>query len=114
MRDELVKRYPFLGQVPPDAPLGLDTPLPMPADVAVSWDGLGNLIPVLRSEPMGKPVPKESAGTGDDTAQADNDDAENQPETPVDDGSAEAVHCLTWGDVVCDTPIRSAQSLMQI
>lgn len=114
MRDELVKRYPYLAQVPPDAPHGLDTPLPMPADVKVSWDGLGNLIPVLRSEPMGNPVARESAGSVDDMAQEDDEDSDNAPEKAVDDGSAEAEHLLTWGDVVCATPIvQRAQWLKQ-
>lgn len=44
MRDIILERYPYLGKPPPDAPEGLDTPLP-PAP-KISYVGLGNLIPV--------------------------------------------------------------------
>lgn len=44
VREELLKRYPHLATVPPDAPNGADTPLPPPP--AISWDGVGNLVPV--------------------------------------------------------------------
>ncbi|KAJ7183163.1 hypothetical protein C8R46DRAFT_1066110 [Mycena filopes] len=44
VRQILLERYPYLGQVPDDAPLGLDTPLPPPPQV--SWNDLGTVIPV--------------------------------------------------------------------
>ncbi|KAH8118115.1 eta DNA polymerase [Phellopilus nigrolimitatus] len=44
VRDTLLKRYPFLAQLPSDAPNGLDTPLPPPP--RISCLGLGNLVPV--------------------------------------------------------------------
>lgn len=44
VRDLLLERYPYLAQPPPDAPQGLDTPVPPPP--RISCVGLGNLIPV--------------------------------------------------------------------
>ena len=44
VRDEIIKRYPQLTQVPPDAPNGIDSALPPPPPV--SWDGLGTLVPI--------------------------------------------------------------------
>ncbi|KAJ7671608.1 hypothetical protein DFH06DRAFT_120201 [Mycena polygramma] len=52
VRQILLERYPYLAQVPDDAPLGLDTPLPSPPQV--DWDQLGTLIPIdpaLEEEP---------------------------------------------------------------
>ena len=40
----MLERYPHLSQLPPNAPDGLDTPLP-PAP-PIDWDGRGILIPV--------------------------------------------------------------------
>ena len=37
-------RYPYLADVPPDAPDGLDTALPPAPEI--SWEGRGNLIPI--------------------------------------------------------------------
>ncbi|OBZ72407.1 N-acetyltransferase eso1 [Grifola frondosa] len=44
IRETILERYPYLAQVPPDAPNGADSPLPPPPPI--SWDGLGNIIPV--------------------------------------------------------------------
>ncbi|KAJ7758864.1 hypothetical protein DFH07DRAFT_884500 [Mycena maculata] len=44
VRQILLERYPYLAQVPDDAPLGLDTPLPPPPQV--SWQQLGTIIPM--------------------------------------------------------------------
>lgn len=44
VRAELLARYPYLAEVPPDAPDGLDTVLPPAPEI--SWGGRGNLIPV--------------------------------------------------------------------
>ena len=43
VREVLLQRYPYLAQVPDEAPAGVDTPLPPPPPI--SWDGLGSLIP---------------------------------------------------------------------
>ena len=45
VREELLRRYPHLASVPPDAPNGLDTPLPPPPPI--SWDGKGTVVPVV-------------------------------------------------------------------
>jgi len=42
----LLERFPYLGQVPEDAPNGLDTPLPVVPPNAITWDELGTVIPV--------------------------------------------------------------------
>lgn len=44
MRDIILERYPYLAKPPPDAPEGLDTPLP-PAP-KISFVDKGNLIPI--------------------------------------------------------------------
>ncbi|EJD06732.1 eta DNA polymerase [Fomitiporia mediterranea MF3/22] len=44
VRDELLKRYPYLSEPPVDSPSGPDTPLPPPP--RISYIGLGNLIPI--------------------------------------------------------------------
>lgn len=101
VRDLLVKRYPHLGQVPPDAPLGLDTPLPKSGDIGISWDGLGNLIPILRSEPLtrtsqveqsGNTVAQESRGVNEEAEIGLPGNAESEP--------AAEPHENTWSDVV--------------
>ncbi|GAA6014594.1 hypothetical protein JCM11491_000162 [Sporobolomyces phaffii] len=48
VRARILERYPLVGTVPPESPLGLDTPLPLPHEVgiaSVDWDELGNLVP---------------------------------------------------------------------
>ncbi|TFK91388.1 DNA/RNA polymerase [Polyporus arcularius HHB13444] len=44
VREEILKRYPYLATVPPDAPNGLDSPLPPPPPI--SWEGRGTIVPV--------------------------------------------------------------------
>ncbi|KAI0067378.1 DNA/RNA polymerase [Artomyces pyxidatus] len=44
VRKEILQRYPYLAQVPPDAPHGLDTVLPPPPPI--SWENLGIIIPI--------------------------------------------------------------------
>jgi DNA polymerase eta len=44
VRAELLARYPYLSQVPPDAPHGLDTVLPPPPPIL--WENRGILIPI--------------------------------------------------------------------
>jgi hypothetical protein len=65
VRAELLARYPYLGEVPPDAPSGLDTVLPPPPP-AISWEGCGILIPIT-------PPPEDQAGPGIHT-EGDDDD----------------------------------------
>jgi DNA polymerase eta len=48
IREKLLERYPYLAQVPADAPDGIDSPLPPPPPI--KWDGLGSVVPVSPSE----------------------------------------------------------------
>lgn len=88
MREEILRRYPYLAEVPPDAPSGKDTPLPPPPPI--SWDGLGTVIPV--NPPPKDEDEKEPAGEDGDT---------EVPEEVVDE--LEGVHeddgATTWHDV---------------
>lgn len=69
--------------MPPNAPHGLDTPLPPPDGISISWAGLGNLVPILRSEPLSKPTTEKMI----------------KPD-PVSADSLENSHELTWGEIV--------------
>jgi DNA polymerase eta len=64
VRAELVARYPYLGEVPADAPNGLDTVLPPPPPI--SWEGRGILIPVT-------PPSEDQAGSTGAHAEDDDD-----------------------------------------
>ena len=44
----LLERFPYLAQVPPDAPQGLDSPLPPPPPI--DWNKLGELVPLHPTE----------------------------------------------------------------
>ncbi|KAG2147629.1 hypothetical protein DEU56DRAFT_130884 [Suillus clintonianus] len=48
VREKLLERFPYLAQVPADAPNGTDSPLPPPPPI--NWDDLGVVIPVSLSE----------------------------------------------------------------
>ncbi|KZT57954.1 DNA/RNA polymerase [Calocera cornea HHB12733] len=48
VREELLKRYPYLAQVPADAPEGMDSPLP--AAPVIDWAGKGHVLPVREGE----------------------------------------------------------------
>ncbi|EKM58471.1 uncharacterized protein PHACADRAFT_140428 [Phanerochaete carnosa HHB-10118-sp] len=85
VREEILSRYPYLAEVPPDAPFGKDTPLPPPPPI--SWDGLGTVIPV-------NPPREEKKDTNDEEG---NEDAIHE------DADEEGVHeddaSATWHDV---------------
>lgn len=69
MKAAIISRYPHVAQPPPDAPQGLDTPLPEPPSIL--WDSLGNLIPVSPppeipppgEDPPGPAIPGSSSNT---------------------------------------------------
>ncbi|KAF7312150.1 DNA polymerase eta [Mycena indigotica] len=48
VRQILLHRYPYLGQVPEDAPLGPDTPLPSPPQDSM-WHEMSTIIPITPS-----------------------------------------------------------------
>jgi len=47
VREKLLERYPYLAQVPANAPDGTDSPLPPPPPI--NWDDLGSVVPVSPS-----------------------------------------------------------------
>jgi hypothetical protein len=102
IRDLLLQRYPYLSQVPPDAAFGLDTPLPKPSGVDISWSGLGNLIPILDSEPLARVSLAEGSAAGHAVTQdpVQIEEAEVGLPENVQTESAEAPHEMTWADVV--------------
>ena len=52
VREILLQRYPYLATVPPNAPEGVDTPLPPPPPIP--WDDLGWVIPINPPPPSGQ------------------------------------------------------------
>lgn len=89
VREIILQTYPHLAQVPVDAPDGIDTPLPMPPQV--SWECLGNLIPVNPPPPSkGKETPEETTGAA----------SGNNEHPSTKEGQAEFEESpLTWHDV---------------
>lgn len=77
----MLQRYPYLSKVPPGAPNGVDTPLPPPP--AISWEGLGNLIPVNPSLPPSDDKPAESQ-------RSENEDTRPPPDGGVGSTSKES------------------------
>ena len=59
VREEILKRYPYLATVPADAPNGKDTPLP-PAP-SINWKDLGTVIPINPPPPSKPPTTEASA-----------------------------------------------------
>jgi DNA polymerase eta len=58
-----LERYSHLLNVPPDAAGGLDSPLPAPQPI--SWDELGNLVPIPNQFSEGIADPSGSQGCGE-------------------------------------------------
>lgn len=82
--------------MPPNAPHGLDTPLPPPDGISISWAGLGNLVPILRSEPLSKPTTEKMIKPDPVSADASDDETPSNPGAD----SLENSHELTWGEIV--------------
>ncbi|KAG8934775.1 DNA-directed DNA polymerase eta rad30 [Tulasnella sp. 417] len=83
VKKAILDRFPHLGSPPPDSPLGLDTPLPPPPDI--SWEGLGNLVPINPKNPDEKEEPP--APDASTSAQ------------PADPEETDDNHVITWQDV---------------
>lgn len=94
VREELLKRYPHLAVVPPDAPNGVDSPLPPPPPI--SWDGLATVVPVNppKEPPKERALPAE--GALDTTAE---DQKSNASEPSDDEKVVEDDTLTTWHDV---------------
>lgn len=109
VREEILKRYPYLAEVPPDAPQGKDSPLPPPPPI--SWDALGTLIPVNPRPPP--PPPPESSDTQDEPSRPDESAGEPSvvpesstpaPEETIPEATNESIsdedeNSRTWHDV---------------
>ncbi|KAH9057824.1 DNA/RNA polymerase [Lactarius vividus] len=72
VRAELLARYPYLSQVPADAPHGLDTTLPPPPQMSLGKHGI--LIPV-------DPLPLEDSDSAHKVREYVNADEEDEPRT---------------------------------
>ena len=99
VKEELLKRYPHLATVPPDAPNGIDTPLPPPPPIM--WGGLGTVVPV--NPPNRNPEKQDSAKEKQSGTPGDAGDEEEVVEVskPVDEDSSveEDDELTTWHDV---------------
>lgn len=114
VRTQLLERYPPLRSVPADAPLGLDTPLPLPHELGIDrieWDELGNLVPFngqkkdklkrLDSNRMEVPPSSSPAKPAPEASNAapctDGDDSPDQVDAGNEDDDCEPP--LTWSDL---------------
>lgn len=95
VREEIFKRYPYLAEVPTDAPLGKDTPLPPPPPII--WDGLGTVIPVNPPPKVDGPDdrPDEEADPQDEAASVMEETGEDTEENAIEQDDSSA----TWHDV---------------
>ncbi|EIW57746.1 DNA/RNA polymerase [Trametes versicolor FP-101664 SS1] len=95
VREELLKRYPYLAVVPPDAPNGVDSPLPPPPPI--SWDGLATIVPV---NPPKEPPKEQDLPAGESVESTAEDQKSNISEPTDDDEVVEEDDSLTtWHDV---------------
>ncbi|EGN99076.1 hypothetical protein SERLA73DRAFT_168617 [Serpula lacrymans var. lacrymans S7.3] len=65
VREKILERYPYLAEVPHDAPNGIDSPLPPPPPI--SWNAIGFLVPVTPSESAGNEGEELLRGEDDDS-----------------------------------------------
>ena len=72
--------------------------MPKPSGIDIAWSDLGNLIPILRSEPMTR-TPVVEGTVAQDSAGPEEEDEIKLPEN-VESESAESSHEITWADVV--------------
>lgn len=105
VRDEILKRYPYLAEVPRDALNGKDSPLPPPPPI--SWRGLGTIISV-NPPPLPPPKPEEDTaphGNTNSTPDAAQQlaDIVPDPAPPTDHKDSAGVEeddsSATWHDV---------------
>lgn len=92
VRDTLLERYPYIATVPPDAPMGIDSPLPPPPPV--DWEGKGTVVPVHPSPPA------ESKADGEDAERGQPEAGPSSKNEPDDfELHAEDDNATTWHDV---------------
>ncbi|KAL7279344.1 hypothetical protein ACG7TL_007185 [Trametes sanguinea] len=95
VREELLRRYPYLATVPPDAPNGVDSPLPPPPPIL--WEGKGTVVPI---NPPKDPPHEQDPST--DGARVETTDAREES-SPISEEDGEGVNedddSATWHDV---------------
>lgn len=101
VREELLKRYPYLAHVPHDAPDGKDSPLPPPPPIV--WNEKSVVIPI-KPPPPGQPKEQGNAGGGAQVDEGQEDvDVEKAEEVEAEDDEEEGVEAdddaCTWHDV---------------
>ena len=108
VREEILKRYPYLATVPPDAPNGLDSPLPLPPPI--SWEDRGNIVPVHppKEQPEDKGGGGEAGAPPEGQSSTDDHDDERQDEDNVVEEDDEQT---TWHDVALSI---AAELMMKI
>ncbi|KAI0671921.1 DNA/RNA polymerase [Trametes maxima] len=94
VRAELLKRYPYLATVPPDAPSGLDSPLPQPPPIP--WNELGTVVPVHPPKETPEETSASLDGAGVTTAENEIEDDSTRDD---DEGVQEDDDLTTWHDV---------------
>ncbi|KAI9066350.1 DNA/RNA polymerase [Trametes sanguinea] len=95
VREELLRRYPYLATVPDDAPNGIDSPLPPPPPI--SWEGKGTIVPVHPSND-----PPQEQNSSNEGARAETTDlGVGSSPIPQDEGGSvnEDDESTTWHDV---------------
>ena len=105
VRDEILRRYPYLAQVPPDAPDGADSPLPPPPPIM--WNGLGTVIPVNGSA---ESTSTDSTEQDDHGGSEDNDGVVNGNESTTWHDVALAIAAELMGKIRCDIHERLGYS----
>lgn len=91
VREEILRRYPYLAEVPLDASEGKDSPLPPPPPI--SWAGLGTVIPV---------VPQPEGGDDSDSKVATDDAAVQEDD-----------EAITWHDVALSIAAEMTNQIRQ-
>lgn len=101
VREELLKRYPYLARVPHDAPDGKDSPLPPPPPIV--WNEKSVVIPI-KPPPPEKPKEESDAEGNPPVGDGQEDvDVEKAEEVEADEDEEEGVEvdddACTWHDV---------------
>lgn len=92
VRDLLIERYPHLATLPPDAPFGLDTPLP-PAP-RPSYDDLGHILP-FKSESAASEIDGDDDGLVISSSPFSSDEAVSWADIAVSIGAELMLKCRT-------------------
>ena len=91
VREKLLDRYPYIANVPPDAPMGIDSPLPPPPPV--DWEAKGTVVPVH------PPPPEEPKTDGEEEGEQAGAGPLLKEEPEVFELHPEDDDATTWHDV---------------